>query len=579
MLNILSLLFEQPLIRYAVLLYFAWLVLFFALKFEKSRFTSILPRKGVGKPVEIIVTLLYVVLTLILLYNGSILLFPYLNAIFLGMVLLILIKMHDYNGVLSTLLLTFIPHTVVILFNSYPLGDDARFTVSFAVAIAREGRWIPYKYFENDYYQLFHAEPALSAILASTMGLSVEDLNDIPIYYLTMKYTTYLLYTLGIYLLTYKFTKSKKIALISLLLLSITPPLSLTQVVTQGFSIVLGLIALSSIIETTPANKYALYLTTIILALAGVIFHVTYLLLLLTFLISLLLMEKFINKDNAKFALTLTLLIGFVYLSFTYAAKAVFRSVIGGFEDLIKFLSGAIAPFSISPAWYSTTSSTILYVSWALLPSLAASALTYELPKLLISKNKNTWSTLTLLSVIGLTGIALNYLLRQATWLGGRYFYWLYLLLLPFVANYLATEFRNKVIATLFLSIIIAWAGVYGVQDFTHSANTFVLGIGWADNVSWKFSWILSRLLPQGVSIATDQRIGVALGSIQFIENLTLNPLKQGMPPDLLIVRNDSVGYMNLLWIKSTIKVSSLMDCFQGIVLTYEEYNVYYYTV
>jgi hypothetical protein len=290
-------------------------------------------------------------------------------------------------------------------------------------------------------------------------------------------------------------------------------------------------------------------------------------------------MKKFINKNSAKFALALTLLISFVYLSFTYAGRAVFIGVIGGFEDLIKFLSGEIEPFSISTTWYSTTSSTILYVSWALLPSLAASALTYELPKLFMSKNKNTWSTLALLGVMGLAGITINYLLRQATWLGGRYFYWLYLLVLPFVANYLVTEFRNKVIATLFLSIIIAWAGVYGVQDFTHSANTFVLGIGWADNVSWKFSWILSRLLPQGVSIATDQRVGVALGSIQFIKNLTLSPLKQGMPPDLLVVRNDSVGYTNLLWIKSTIKYSSLTDYPQGIVLTYEEYNVYYYTV
>lgn len=580
MLNILNSLFRQPLVRYALLLYFTSLVLFFALRFEKTRFASILPRKGIAKSVEIIVASLYVVLTLIFLYNGSIMLFPYLNAIFLGVVLLLLVKIHDYNGFLSTLLLTLIPYTVVALFNSYPLGDDARFTVGFAVAIARDGRWIPYKYFENDYYQLFNAEAALSAILASTMGLSLEDVNEIPIYYLTLKYTLYLLYTLGIYLLTYKLTKSRKTALISLILFSITPPLSLAQVVTQGFSIVLALIASSLILDSTPGDKSALYLTTTILTLAGVVFHVTYLLLVSALLIPLLFVKKFVNRDNVKSVLTLTLVVGVVYLTFTYAANAVFRGAIGGLEDLIRFLSGAIAPFSISPTWYSTNPYTIFYVSWALLPSLAASTLTFELPKLLLRRDKGSaLSTLVFLSSVGLTGTALNYLLRQATWLGGRYFYWLYLLLLPFVADYLATGFRDKLVATLILTIMVAWAGVYGVEDFTHSANTFVLGIGWADNIAWEFSQVLSRLLPQGVSVVTDQRVGVALGSMQFIDNLTFSPAKQGMPPDLLVVRNDSVGYASLLRIESTIKFPSLMDSVQGTVLIYEGYYVYCYTV
>jgi len=578
MLNILNLLFRQPLVRYALLLYFAGLVLFFALKFEKNRLANAIPRKDVAKSVEIIVALLYVGTTLILLYNGAIVLFPYLNAIFLGMVLLLLVKIHDYNGFLSTLLLTLIPYTVVVLFNSYPLGDDARFTVSFAVAIARDGRWIPYRYFENDYYQLFNAEPALSAILASTMGLSLQDVNEIPVYYLTLKYTLYLLYMLGIYLLTYKLTKSRKTALISLIFFSITPPLSLAQIVTQGFSIVLALIASSFILDSTPGNKSALYLTTMILAQAGVVFHVTYLLLVSTLLIPLLFVKKFINRNNVKSVLTLTLVVDLVYLTFTYAAKAVFRGAVGGLEDLMRFLSGAIAPFSISPTWYSTNPYTILYVSWALLPSLAASALTYELPKLLISKNKgSTLSTLVFLSSVGLAGIALNYLLRQATWLGGRYFYWLYLLLLPFVADYLATGFKDKIVATLFLITIVAWAGVYGVQDFTYSANTFVLGIGWADNTCWSFSWTLSRYLPQNITIATDQRVGVALGSIQFLKNLKLGSPKEGMPPQLLVIRKDYIGYNSLLQIEASIKVPSLIKRSQGIVLIHEQYIVYYY--
>jgi hypothetical protein len=580
MLNILNSLSRQPLVRYALLLYFAGLILFFALRFEKNKFANTLPRKGVAKSVEIITALLYVVLTLILLYNGSIVLFPYLNAIFLGVVLLLLVKIHDYNGFLSTLLLTLIPYTVVVLFNSYPLGDDARFTVGFAVAIARDGRWIPYRYFENDYYQLFHAEPALSGILASATGLSLEDVNEIPIYYLTLKYTLYLLYTLGIYLLTYKLTKSRKTALISLILFSITPPLSLAQIVTQGFSIALALIASSLILDSTPGDKSALYLTTTILTLAGIVFHVTYLLLISTLLIPLLFVKKFINRNNVESTLTLTLVVGLIYLTFTYAANAVFRGAVGGLEDLMRFLSGAIAPFSISPTWYSANPYTIFYVSWALLPSLAASALTYELPKLLISKNKgSTLSTSVFLSSVGLAGTTLNYLLRQATWLGGRYFYWLYLLLLPFVADYLATGFRDKLVATLFLVTIVAWAGVYGVQDFTHSANTFVLGIGWADNNTWEFSQVLSRLLPQGISVVTDQRVGVALGAMQFQENLTLSPVKQGVPPDLLVVRNDSVGYAYLLWIESMMGFSSLLDSVRGTVLIYEGYNVYYYTV
>jgi len=579
MLNLLSWLLEQPLIKYAIALYFVWLIVIFISRVEKGRFTRNFMRnlshKNGGESIEVFITFSYVLLTLILLYKGLISLFPYLNAAFLGIILWLLIKMRNYNGFLSTLLIILIPYMVVTIFNSYPLGDDARFTVSYAATIAREGMWIPYRYPENDYYQLFHAEPALAAILTFIMGLQLKDIKDIPIYYLTLKYTVSLLYTLGIYLLSYKLTKNRKASYISLLLFSITPPLSLTQIVTQGFSLALGLVALDLIIEPWHANRLALYLIIITLTLAGILFHITYVMLILVYLIPLMLIQSSLNKNSIKSVLVLVLLISINYLAFTYAAKAVFSSAIGGVKDLINFLLGVLKPYSIAPAWYFASSLTKFFVSWALLPSLAGSALTYELPKLFA--NKKYKDGLILFSIIGLFGIALNYLLRLATWLGGRYFYWLYLLVLPFVAYHLVTEFKDKTIATLTAAIIIAWAGIYGVQDFTHSANTFVPGIGWADNTSWSFSWTLSRYLPQNITIATDQRVGVTLGSIQFLKSLKLNSPKEGMPPQLLIIRRDDIGYNSLLQIESSIKVPSLIKRSQGIVLIYEQYIVYYY--
>lgn len=116
-------------------------------------------------------------------------------------------KDNDKLLLLLVILLNLIPYTIVNLYNSYPLGDDVRFTAGFATAISENGKWIPLKYFENDYYQPFDAEPALTYMVASVMGVS---LLNVPIYYLFLKYTLYITYLLSTYLIIINYLHNKK---------------------------------------------------------------------------------------------------------------------------------------------------------------------------------------------------------------------------------------------------------------------------------------------------------------------------------------------------------------------------------
>jgi hypothetical protein len=148
----------------------------------------------------------------------------------------------------------------------------------------------------------------------------------------------------------------------------------------------------------------------------------------------------------------------------------------------------------------------------------------------------------TILGLLGLLGIFLNFMARQSTWLGGRYFYWLYLLLLPLASYFIVMTFRGRIISTLLMIALVAAIGFYGIQDPTHSANTFITGIGWANNPSWKASWVIAPLLSSNMPTILDPRIGTPLFAINFILNKPPPPTPQTGYPVLIIIRNDNIG-------------------------------------
>ncbi|WP_054854439.1 hypothetical protein [Vulcanisaeta distributa] len=145
------------------------------------------------------------------------------------------------------------------------------------------------------------------------------------------------------------------------------------------------------------------------------------------------------------------------------------------------------------------------------------------------------------IGLLGLIGTTLNFFARQSTWLGGRYFYWLYLLILIYVVYHIATKLKNNMLIIIAATLVIGIIGFYAIQDPTHSANTFTLGIGWADNYSWKISGIVAQLLPTNTALISDPRIGTPLFFYSFIYNINISGPQKGQPY-LIAVGLDSIG-------------------------------------
>ena len=87
--------------------------------------------------------------------------------------------------------------------------------------------------------------------------------------------------------------------------------------------------------------------------------------------------------------------------------------------------------------------------------------------------------------------------------------------------------------------LIITFVEIYGIQNLTHLVNVFVTGIGWADNYSWKVSWVIAPLLPQHTFVIADPRIDTP--SLQLAINKMIL-WSQPNQPYLVIVGNDSIG-------------------------------------
>ncbi|MGC8543434.1 MAG: hypothetical protein ACP5NQ_05795 [Vulcanisaeta sp.] len=547
LINLLNELLNQAIVRYAIVMYIIWLILPLLSLIDRKNFrlTSINAART-----AVILLIMYVISSVLIILVGFKTYFPYVNSIFLTLAIWLILQSKNENKelplMLLVLMLILIPYTVVMIYNSYPLGDDVRFTAGFAAAIAHDGRWIPLKYNENDYYQPFDAEPALTYILFSTMGVP---LKDIPIYYLLLKYSLFLIYVLSIYFITYRLTNSKGIAQLALLFFSITAPLSLTQIVAQGVSIVLALLTLTIILNQQSNNANNIWTIILILTISGVIFHATYPLLIVAYLLPLLLIREddviHIDRNKTGNYLAIITAISIAYWAFTFAGIAMFSGLPMSIVQFINFLAGVIRPYATAwQSWYGPSLNQYL-VSWTLLPAIAASAITYFIIEKTIRisnlpEGNNRYSVV--LGLLGLSGIALNFMARQSTWLGGRYFYWLYLLLLPLVSYFIIMTFRGRIISNLLMIALVAIIGFYGVQDPTHSANTFITGIGWANNLSWRVSWVIAPLLSGNMPTILDPRIGTPLFAINFILNKPPPPAPQTGYPVLIIVGDDNIG-------------------------------------
>ncbi|WP_243676339.1 hypothetical protein [Vulcanisaeta distributa] len=367
--NLLQLL-NQPIVQYTLLLYIVWIVILIINVLVKSQRGKSIDNKYVLTPLMMV----YIIGSVILAEKALLHVFPIFNSIILGFTAWLILSTNistnnnerDKFLLLFVILLNLIPYTIVNLHNSYPLGDDVRFTAGFATAISENGKWIPFKYPENDYYQPFDAEPALTYMIASVTGVP---LMKVPIYYLLLKYALYVTYLLGIYLIIINYLHNKKAAYLALILFSITPPISLTQIVAQGVSIILALMTVAILprIEDPPISKAVLLG---IVSFIGVVFHATYTLVILAFLIPMLVGNNVLTQNTLRNSLIIPTLIGIGYWAFTYTGIAVFQGIPPSITNFINFLLGLEKPYSTAwTPWYGASTQKFL-ISWALVPAM-----------------------------------------------------------------------------------------------------------------------------------------------------------------------------------------------------------------
>ena len=524
-------LLQTPIVLYTIMLTIAWTFIQVIGKTSSKRFSL-----NISNHLILTAFVLYVTLTA-LLVNMDVSLFPYLHAVMFALTFLS-ISCSSGAGSRSLLMVTFIVALMPMLVmvstkHPLPLGDDARF-IGFAAAIEDDGRWVPFKYPENSYYQFFHLIPALEYILASVTGVSIKSITGIMSCYLILKLTLYLTYFLLLFLVVRKLVGSISGSLVSLLLLSITPPLALSQVVHQCYAIVLSLASLFVLLNMLRENSSSLRADIIIkypLWLSGVVAHATYTIMLLAFSLPLALINR-PREAQRKIArlVGFILIISLTYWMYTYVMDVIVRPTVSAFDRLIDLITGRAIPFyEASQPWYSPQEQ-VFFISWALVPSIIASHILFSIPivssimvfyamefvkrmrsKELLKENCNMSTSLrhylSILGLLGLGGTIINYMLRGLPTFGGRYFYWLYLLMLPLSA--LVVEKSSKKLRSLIpCTVLIAIVSFYGIQDPTLSANTYGDHIVWADRTSWNIGQALIPHLSPRVQVWLDPRIG-----------------------------------------------------------------------
>ena len=494
-----------------------------------------------SKRAAFVILMIYMLLT-ILFINTNINYFPYLHAMTLVFMLMTILCSSKYS--LRLLFVTIIALMPILVMVStkhpLPLGDDARF-IGFAKAIAEDGYWIPFKYAENTYYQFFHLIPHLEYTLAVISGFYSESISA---YYLTLKLCFYFAYLSLMYLIMKKLTSDEPSPLVATLLLSITPPLALVQVTQQRYAVVLFLATILLLLQSFKNKQSTVnMLATFPLIVAGIVAHATYTIMVMAFIIPFIMASERWVKNSinpiAKF-LILLISISLVYWIYTYVLDLIVRPSVNAVERLIDLLTGRAIYSTFqgtAKPWY-TSEISIFFISWTLIPSIVASYAILS-PVLKAKRDIRFWSGIEMLGLVGLGGTVLNYILRTLSTFGGRYFYWLYILMLPLSAL-IVRKASRKLIGLILCIVLISAVSFYGVQDPTLSANTYGNYIGWADRTSWEVAIGLAPYIKPEIKIWLDPRIGVPISS------LTPPPLLgEGLNTGqviTIIISKDSIG-------------------------------------
>jgi len=562
--NLLIQIVQTSIVLYSLILTVTWILIQLL---SKSNLSDI--RVFVREKILIIALIIYLALSLIFI-RIDLTIFPYIHAVFAALIIWMMFHVSQKRidvFLITTLVAIFMPITIMIATkHPLPLGDDARFP-GFAKAIDDDGRWIPYKYSEETYYQFYHLIPALEYILASVTGSGVENISY---YYLMLKFIFYLSYFLLIFLIL----KSLKIGdiapFIGLFLMILTPPLALTQIVHQGYALILAMTMTYIMLRTLSLRSEVSILMLSILFVSGIIAHATIIVIFLAFLLPLLYLNSYnVEKQKILRIAGLAILISITYWIGIYYMNIILRQSISSITSLINLIFGEATAFhGIAKPWY-TQEQNIYFVSWSLVPSIVSSYVLLHSKHLLKILRKNrtpdpqNLSYTILLGLLGLGGTIINFLLRLVPSFGGRYFYWLYILMIPLASMIIAGQ--RRYLSLILSLIIISIATFYGIQDPTLSANTFGEKIGWANKNDWSIALLISHYIDPYMSLWTDPRLGSPLSSLKPPPASEHTSFATGQMIKIAIIGVDRVGIIgitkdprNVDWFKRNLKIDPI---------------------
>jgi len=505
--TILSSLLESPMVLYTIALTVAWTLVQIIPKVSHRE--ALIQRIDSG--LIIIAFVLYLFLT-VLFIRVNVDFFPYLHAIMLAFTLLSILGSSKKNSRLlsmATFAIALMPVVVMVSTkHPFPLGDDCRF-LGFAEAIAEDGRWIPFKYAENPYYQFFNIIPFLEYVLASTAGVGFE---NVAAYYLALKFCLYLTYLTFVYLVVKKLTKDDLSPLVAVLVLSITPPLALTQVVHQAYACVLFLTTAHLLLKRFGGIRHQAIACTVVtypLMVAGLVAHATYTIMILAFVLPFVLARGRWIQDSGNGMMRsvgLLVMVSFAFWTYTYVLDVIIRPTVNAMARLVDLLTGS-APFipfqGTAQPWYTPEVSEF-FIAWALVPAIVGSYALLSVLRIIRGRDNEL---IAIMGFIGLGATVTNYVLRTLPTFGGRYFYWLYLLMLPLAATVVRSSCKSF-IGLVFSVVLISTASFYGIQDLTLAANTYGDYVAWADRTSWNIGQALIPHLSPRVQVWLDPRIG-----------------------------------------------------------------------
>jgi len=520
-----------------------------------------------------------------------IMIWPYLNGLLIGILILFSAMKKDRSSDLMMLVPALVVSMAVIVLSLLINGpmpitqDEGRFA-GFAYRMIQDGRWTPYAYGENPYYQFFHVIPYLQAVLSLITGQDVI-YSIHPIVVLT---TTFLI-CLNIYIVLKRFipVHGTRLSFLGPILIVLTPPITMLGFIPPSLAMALYLSSLAAFSMFRKSNNQILFVLMILISITGVITHATYSLLLLTTLIPFLLLwgnnVETCEKRLLKSVIRLVSIVSI--LTLTYWAHTLIMDMLATTgkvwtDSFIELITGEIKPFETTrPVWYFRAPAE-LACSWTLLPALTmAYIFTQAVPKLASLTNfKKTIQDLRsdpffTLGVTGTLLIALALAFKATPWGPTRYFYPFYLLLIPassLVIGKIAD--RKRTISITLIVIMISTTSFYAVQDPAVSPDIHKVMM-LANKRGWAIAESLAQHASPNLKYRVDARVGVGFEAL-IVKSIPEMFGFTAKSDELLVMNYDEPGK---LWVScwyGEATLQAIEDGQYGIVFSDGSYKAYY---